>query len=95
MPVSTGISWSYYGDRATEYLFGPRAIPIYRWVFIFFFFLGSILPLKAVWIMGDVGLGLMSFPNLIALVLLTGNVARMTREYFARDHVPNRSSRRR
>jgi AGCS family alanine or glycine:cation symporter len=83
--VSTGISWSYYGDRAVEYLFGPAAIPIYRWVFICFFFMGAILPLKAVWTYGDVALGLMSFPNLIALVLLSGSVARMTRAYFSQE----------
>jgi AGCS family alanine or glycine:cation symporter len=90
--VSTGISWSYYGDRATEYLFGSRAIPVYRWVFIVFFFLGSILPLKAVWTYGDVALGLMSLPNLIALILLSGSVAAMTIEYFSRKHVPFRQS---
>jgi len=88
--VSTGISWSYYGDRATEYLFGSRAIPIYRWVFILFFFLGSILPLSAVWTYGDVALGLMSLPNLIALILLSGSVATMTVQYFSRKHVPFR-----
>ncbi len=84
--VSTGISWSYYGDRAVEYLFGAGAIKIYRWVFIFFFFLGGILPLSAVWTFGDVALGMMSFPNLIALIFLSGGVAKMTRDYFAKDH---------
>lgn len=83
--VSTGISWSYYGDRATEYLFGAGAIPVYRWIFVFFFFLGAILPLKAVWTFGDVALGLMSFPNLIALIALSGLVARMTVAYFSKE----------
>ena len=81
--VSTGISWSYYGDRATEYLFGSRWIPLYRWVFIGFFFLGCLLSLDAVWTYGDVALGLMTAPNLIALLLLSGPVAKMTRDYFA------------
>jgi AGCS family alanine or glycine:cation symporter len=88
--VSTAISWSYYGDRATEYLFGSRFIPIYRWVFVGFFFLGGILPLQAVWTMGDVALGLMSFPNLIALILLSGSVTAMSQKYFAKEQVPNR-----
>jgi AGCS family alanine or glycine:cation symporter len=91
--VSTGISWSYYGDRATEYLVGAWAIPIYRWIFVAFFFTGAILPLQAVWKFGDVALGLMTFPNLVALILLTGQVARMTREYFSREHVPFREER--
>jgi AGCS family alanine or glycine:cation symporter len=86
--VSTAISWSYYGDRATEYLFGPRWIKVYRWVYLCFFFLGAILPLSAVWTFGDVALGLMSFPNLLALVLLTGATVSMTREYFSREHKP-------
>ncbi len=88
--VSTGISWSYYGDRATEYVFGTGAVRTYRWVFVTFFFLGCILPLEAVWTFGDVALGLMSFPNLIALILLGGQVVRMTREYFALEHEPFR-----
>ena len=61
--VSTAISWSYYGDRSTEYLFGARAIPVYRWIYVGFFFMGCLLPLTTVWTFGDVALGLMSFPK--------------------------------
>ena len=82
--VSTAISWSYYGDRSTEYLFGARAIPVYRWVYVGFFFLGCLLPLSTVWTFGDVALGLMSFPNLISLLLLSGVVTGLTRSYFRR-----------
>jgi AGCS family alanine or glycine:cation symporter len=85
--VSTAISWSYYGDRSTEYLFGAKAIPIYRWFFVAAFFIGCILPLKAVWTWGDVALGLMSLPNLIALILLVPKVKEMTLDYFSREHV--------
>jgi AGCS family alanine or glycine:cation symporter len=88
--VSTGISWSYYGDRSVEYLFGSAAIPIYRWTFIFFFFMGALLPLKAVWTYGDVALGLMTFPNLIAVFLLSGGVASLTRDYLSREQKPYR-----
>ncbi len=88
--ISTAISWSYYGDRATEYLFGSWAIPFYRWIFVGFFFLGGILPLEAVWIMGDVALGLMTFPNLIALVMMSGAIVAMSKEYFSREHKPYR-----
>ncbi len=86
--VSTGISWSYYGDRATEYLFGSAAIPVYRWGFIFFFFMGCLLSLEAVWTWGDVALGMMTFPNLLALLLLSPQVSRMTRDYFSREQKP-------
>ena len=87
--VSTGISWSYYGDRSVEYLFGPVAIPVYRWVFVVFFFFGAVLPLKAVWTYGDVALGLMTFPNLVGVLLLTGGVAAATRDYLSRAHKPH------
>jgi len=86
--ISTAISWSYYGDRATEYLFGARWIGAYRWVYLTFFFLGAILPLQAVWTFGDVALGLMSLPNLLALILLSRSTLTMTREYFSREHRP-------
>jgi AGCS family alanine or glycine:cation symporter len=86
--VSTGISWSYYGDRSVEYLFGSGAIPIYRWVFVLAFFMGAILPLKAVWTFGDVALGLMTLPNLIAIFMLAGGVVQLTREYYSREHKP-------
>ena len=82
--VSTAISWSYYGDRSTEYLLGARAIPVYRMVYVGFFFMGCLLPLTTVWTFGDVALGLMSFPNLISLLLLSGAVAGMSRSYFRR-----------
>ena len=88
--VSTAISWSYYGDRATEYVFGSGAIKIYRMFYVAFFFMGCLLPLSTVWTFGDVALGLMSFPNLITLILLSGSVAAMTRAYFARDHTADR-----
>ncbi len=86
--LSTAISWSYYGDRALEYLAGPRLVPIYRWIYVGFFFLGAILPLQAVWTFGDVALGLMSFPNLLALVLLSGATVKLTRDYYSREHKP-------
>lgn len=86
--LSTAISWSYYGDRALEYLAGPRLVPVYRWVYVGFFFLGAILPLQAVWTFGDVALGLMSFPNLLALVLLSGATVKLTRDYYSREHKP-------
>jgi AGCS family alanine or glycine:cation symporter len=57
---------------------------------VFFFFLGAILPLSAVWTFGDVALGLMSFPNLLTLILLSGPTVAMTREYFSREHKPYR-----
>jgi AGCS family alanine or glycine:cation symporter len=88
--ISTTISWSYYGDRCTEYLFGAGAVPVYRWFYTGFIFLGATLALEAVWAFGDLALGLMSAPNLIAIFLLTGRVKKMTDQYQSEKQVPLR-----
>jgi AGCS family alanine or glycine:cation symporter len=80
---STAIAWSYYGDRCTEFLFGARAIPVYRIVFVVFHFIGSLFTLKLVWTMADVSNGLMAAPNLIALIGLAGLARREWAAYFA------------
>ncbi|MFQ6605313.1 MAG: alanine/glycine:cation symporter family protein [Fidelibacterota bacterium] len=84
--ISTAISWSFYGDRATEYLFGPKAIKPYRWFFVLFVFIGAIASLEAVWSFGDAALGFMTFPNLIAIILLSTKLKQMTKDYFAENH---------
>jgi AGCS family alanine or glycine:cation symporter len=84
--LSTTISWSYYGDRCAEYLFGIRAVPVYRWFYVGFVFLGAVLALEVVWTYGDMALGLMAAPNLIAIFLLSRRVKRATDEYFAVKH---------
>jgi len=86
--LSTAISWSFYGDRSSEYLFGPKAILPYRWVYVFFVFLGGIAGLDAVWKFGDAALGFMTLPNLVAIILLSGKLKKMTNEYFAQEYTP-------
>lgn len=83
--VSTAISWSYYGDRCTHYLFGARAVPVYRVFYTLVYGLGSVLSMDLVWGLGDVAVGAMAVPNLIAILLLSGEVARMTRDYEKRQ----------
>ena len=84
--TSTAISWSFYGDRATEYLFGEKAIYWYRLVYIFFVFIGANASIEAVWAFGDAALGFMTFPNLISIVFLTGALKKMTMKYFMEDY---------
>jgi AGCS family alanine or glycine:cation symporter len=84
--TSTVISWSFYGDRSTEYLFGEKAIFWYRVVYIFFVFIGANAGIEAVWAFGDAALGFMTFPNLISIVFLTSALKKMTKEYFSIDH---------
>ena len=84
--TSTAISWSFYGDRSTEYLFGEKAIFWYRVVYIIFVFIGANAGIEAVWAFGDAALGFMTFPNLISIIFLTGALKRMTKKYFNKDY---------
>ncbi|MFW6079129.1 MAG: alanine:cation symporter family protein, partial [Gemmatimonadota bacterium] len=83
--ISTAIAWSYYGDRCANYLFGTKAILPYKYVFVAIHFVGATLPLQAVWDLGDVFLGMVIIPNLIALLLLSGKVVDLTKSYFERE----------
>jgi AGCS family alanine or glycine:cation symporter len=80
--TSTVISWSFYGDRATEYLFGEKAIYWYRLIYILFVFIVANAGIETVWACGDAALGFMTFPNLISIIFLTGALKKMTQEYF-------------
>ncbi len=86
--ISTMISWSFYGDRATYYLFGNNMILPYKWLFILFVFIGAIAELEAVWAFGDAALGFMTFPNLISIILLSPVLLKDMREYFSKEHIP-------
>ncbi len=82
--LSTMISWSYYGDRCVTYLVGSRYVLPYRVVYTGFVFLGSVLALEVVWGFGDLALGLMTVPNLIAVILLSPKVVAATKDYVQR-----------
>lgn len=82
--ISTSISWSYYGDRCAVYLFGERGVLPYKAVFVVMNFVGGIAPLATVWAIGDIALGLVIIPNLIAVVLLSDELKEITNSYFDR-----------
>jgi len=82
--ISTAISWSYYGDRCANYLFGAKAILPYKVMFVLMHFIGAVLPLTVMWDLGDVFLGIVILPNLLALALLSPQVVEMTKSYFER-----------
>lgn len=81
---STVLGWSYYGERAIEYLFGLKAILPYKIIFVCVIFLGCNMSLNLVWDISDTLNGFMALPNLIAVVLLSGEVVKMTKEYIQR-----------
>ena len=78
---STILGWSYYGEKAAEYLFGPKAIPPYRWLWVAAVMAGSVLSLPMVWSLADIANGMMAIPNLISLIVLNGVIVKETREY--------------
>ncbi|MFB6250020.1 MAG: alanine/glycine:cation symporter family protein [Salinibacter sp.] len=83
--ISTSISWSYYGDRCAIYLFGEQAVLPYKVAFVTINFLGGIAPLATVWAIGDIALGLVIIPNLVAVVLLSDKLKEITDDYFDRE----------
>lgn len=79
---STLISWSYYGERAADYLWGEKGIVPYKIVFCVLAFLGSIWAIEPVLNFSDIMLGLMVVPNLIVTILLFPEVRKDTEDYF-------------
>lgn len=84
---TTIIGWSYYGERCVEYLFGRGAIRVFRYAWVVAIPVGVMLKLEVVWIIADILNGLMALPNLVALLLLSGVVAKLTREFYASNKV--------
>ena len=78
---STILGWSYYGEKAAEYLFGAEVIKPYRWLWVIMVMVGSILTLPIVWSFADIANGMMAIPNLISLIILSGALTAETKKY--------------
>ena len=76
---STILGWSYYGEKAIEYLLGTRMIKPYRWLWVAAVMAGSVLSLQSVWAFADIANGLMAVPNLVSLILLSPVIVAETR----------------
>lgn len=81
--TSTILGWALYGTRCAEFLFGSKIIRPYQIVFCLVVVAGAVADLKLVWDISDTLNGLMSIPNLIALLLLSPVVIKVTKEHFA------------
>lgn len=84
---TTILGWNYYGERCVEYLFNrnKNVVTTYRWLYILAVFIGPYMTVEAVWNIADIFNALMALPNLIALIALSGVVARETRSYFNKE----------
>lgn len=81
---TTMVGWSYYGDRAVKFLCGKHGktgVLVYRVVYVLLIPIGAAMPLQIVWNLSDIANGMMAFPNLIALIGLSGVVSGMLRDY--------------
>lgn len=86
---STILGWSYYGEKAMEYLGGRKCILPYRLVFIAVVFGGAVVKLSVVWDLADIFNALMAIPNLLSLLLLSGVIAKETQEYLWENRLDN------
>lgn len=84
---TTIIGWDYYSERCLEYLTNrnKKAVKAYRFLYILAVFIGPYMTVSAVWTIADIFNGLMALPNIIALIALSGIVAKETNEYFRKD----------
>ena len=84
---TTILGWNYYSEKCMEYLIGdkPGVLKGYRWLYILAIFIGPFMTVSAVWTIADIFNGLMAFPNLIALVALSGVVVAETKKYFEKE----------
>jgi len=71
---STLLGWSYYGEQCIQYVMGFKVVNFYRYVFVFFVFLGAVIKLELVWSLGTIANACMALPNLIGLIALSGVV---------------------
>ena len=85
---TTLLGWSYYGERCAEYLFGTRVILPYRLLWVLAIPAGAVAGLQPLWLLADVMNGLMAVPNLIALLLLSPVVFRLTRQALEKESTP-------
>ena len=78
---TTLLGWSYYGERCAEYLFGVRAILLFRIVWVILIPIGAMGDLGWIWLVADILNGLMAVPNLIALIALSPIIFQVTRAH--------------
>jgi AGCS family alanine or glycine:cation symporter len=79
---TTMLGWSYYGERCAQFLLGPKVVLPFRILWVIGVFIGTQMSLGMVWKMSDALNGMMAIPNLLALLLLSPVVFKLTKKYF-------------
>jgi len=79
---TTLLGWSFYGEKCVQYLFGFKSIVPFRVLWVLVIPIGAVAQLNLVWLVADTLNALMAIPNLIALLLLSPVIFKLTRDYF-------------
>ncbi len=87
--LSTILSWSLYGTRCFEYLFGTKASIVYKVIFILFAIVGATMSLSDAWNLADALNGFMAIPNLIAILALSPVIIKLVRDHFKENKEGN------
>ena len=83
---TTILGWSYYGERSIEYLFGGKSILPFRVLWVLAVPVGAVIDLDLVWLIAETLNAMMAIPNLVALVLLSPVIVRLTTEYLKKEN---------
>ncbi|HAX46743.1 MAG TPA: sodium:alanine symporter family protein [Nitrospina sp.] len=78
---SSILAWEYYGEKCFEYLFGEKWVHFYRYLWVIFVFVGAMVKLEIVWNFSDAMNAMMTVPNLIGLILLSGKLSKETQAF--------------
>lgn len=81
---STILGWCYYGEKCAAYVFGDSFANVYRVIYVASVMIGTVASLDLVWLAADTFNGLMAIPNLIALIMLSGVIAKETQDFKAK-----------
>ena len=84
---TTILGWAYYGEKCWEYLVGTSVVIPYRVLWTLFVMVGAVMQLDFVWLVSDTLNAFMALPNLVSLLLLSPVVAKLTKDYFAKNRM--------
>jgi AGCS family alanine or glycine:cation symporter len=84
---TTILGWAFYGEKCFQYLFGTKAITLYRIIFVLALPVGAMANLGIIWLIADTFNAFMAIPNLVALALLSPIVFKLTKAYFAGESI--------
>jgi len=79
--LTTILGWSLYGERCVEFLFGPKSVHTYRILWVIAIFIGAIIKLNIVLLFSDIFNGMMALPNIIALLVLSPILVKLTKKF--------------